>query len=78
VYLGRYPEEEDAARKYDEAAREHHGSRAVLNFLTEEDIRAFALILKKLTKRRHRLQERVRRRRAVRGRRIERAIFLRH
>lgn len=38
TYLGRFVKEEDAARRYDEAAREHHGDKAVLNFLTEDDI----------------------------------------
>jgi len=37
TYLGRFVNEEDAARKYDEAARQHHGDKAVLNFPTEED-----------------------------------------
>jgi len=37
TYLGRFIKEEDAARKYDEAARIHHGDKAVLNFPTEED-----------------------------------------
>jgi hypothetical protein len=31
--------EEDAARKYDEAAREHHGEKAVLNFVTDDDLK---------------------------------------
>ena len=31
---------EDAARRYDEAAREHHGLRAVLNFASPVDITA--------------------------------------
>lgn len=38
VYLGRYPTEEQAARRYDEAARLHHGVAAMLNFVTPEDI----------------------------------------
>lgn len=37
TYLGRFVNEVDAARKYDEAARQHHGERAVLNFPTAED-----------------------------------------
>jgi hypothetical protein len=38
VYLGRYPTEEQAARRYDEAARLHHGATAMLNFITPEDV----------------------------------------
>ena len=38
VYLGRYPTEEQAARRYDEAARLHHGTAAMLNFVTQEDL----------------------------------------
>jgi len=38
VYLGRYPTEEQAARRYDEAARVHHGLAAMLNFVTSEDL----------------------------------------
>lgn len=38
VYLGRYQTEELAARRYDEAARLHHGPQAMLNFVTVEDI----------------------------------------
>lgn len=37
VYLGRFETEELAARRYDEAAREHHGGKALINFITEED-----------------------------------------
>jgi hypothetical protein len=37
-YLGRYITEEEAARKYDEAARGMHGGAAVLNFPTLEDL----------------------------------------
>ena len=37
TYLGRFVNEEDAARRYDEAAREHHGDKAVLNFPTAQD-----------------------------------------
>lgn len=37
VYLGRYETEEGAARKYDDAAREHHGDKALLNFITPAD-----------------------------------------
>jgi len=39
VYLGRFPTEEQAAKRYDEAARLHHGTAAMLNFVTPEDIR---------------------------------------
>jgi len=38
VYLGRFPTEEQAARRYDEAARLHHGAQAMLNFVTPEDV----------------------------------------
>ncbi|KAH9260710.1 hypothetical protein BASA81_001177 [Batrachochytrium salamandrivorans] len=38
VYLGRYPTEELAAKRYDEAARLNHGRQAVLNFITPEDL----------------------------------------
>jgi hypothetical protein len=38
VYLGRYQTEEQAAKRYDEAARLHHGKAAMLNFVTSEDI----------------------------------------
>lgn len=38
TYLGRFVREEDAARRYDEAAREHHGDKAVLNFTTPLDL----------------------------------------
>ncbi|KAH9253218.1 hypothetical protein BASA81_008900 [Batrachochytrium salamandrivorans] len=38
TYLGRFVKEEDAARRYDEAAREHHGDKAVLNFTTPQDL----------------------------------------
>jgi hypothetical protein len=37
VYLGRFETEEAAARRYDEAAREHHGEKALINFITDED-----------------------------------------
>ena len=37
VYLGRFESEEAAARRYDDAAREHHGDKALLNFVTQED-----------------------------------------
>jgi len=37
-YLGRFPTEEEAARCYDNAAREHHGSKAILNFVHQSDI----------------------------------------
>ena len=37
VYLGRFETEEAAARKYDDAAREHHGDKALINFITPED-----------------------------------------
>ena len=37
TYLGRFANEEDAARRYDEAARVCHGKMAVLNFCTPED-----------------------------------------
>jgi len=37
VYLGRFETEEAAARRYDEAAREHHGDKALINFITSED-----------------------------------------
>lgn len=36
-YLGRFVSEVEAAKRYDGAAREHHGALAVLNFPTEED-----------------------------------------
>jgi len=38
VYLGRFPTEEQAARRYDEAARLNHGKSAMLNFVTQDDI----------------------------------------
>lgn len=38
VYLGRFQSEEQAARRYDEAARLHHGRAAMLNFVTEDDV----------------------------------------
>jgi len=38
VYLGRFPTEEQAARRYDEAARLHHGKAAMLNFVTPDDL----------------------------------------
>jgi hypothetical protein len=37
VYLGRFETEEAAARRYDDAAREHHGDKALINFITPED-----------------------------------------
>ncbi|KAH9254449.1 hypothetical protein BASA81_007562 [Batrachochytrium salamandrivorans] len=37
VYLGRFETQELAARRYDEAAREHHGSKALINFITQLD-----------------------------------------
>jgi hypothetical protein len=39
VYLGRFPTEEQAAKCYDEAARKHHGAQAMLNFVTDEDMK---------------------------------------
>ena len=38
VYLGRFQTEEQAARRYDEAARLHHGKSAMLNFVTDDDV----------------------------------------
>lgn len=37
VYLGRFETEEAAARRYDEAARLHHGDKALINFITNDD-----------------------------------------
>jgi hypothetical protein len=37
-YLGRFKKEEEAAMRYDQAARLYHGNRATLNFPTDEDI----------------------------------------
>ena len=37
TYLGRFVNEIDAAKRYDEAARLHHGDKAVLNFPTDAD-----------------------------------------
>jgi len=38
TYLGRFATEEEAARRYDVAAREHHGDKAILNFPGAADI----------------------------------------